>query len=179
MKGYRLPLAAVALAVGAGLVYRDVFFGRVLAGRDVFRLFIPHAHFLAECLRRGELPLWVPHERLGQPFAAIPYSMAFYVPQVLVVLAFGAIASVTALQLVHVVVAASGTYLACRRLGASFTASAFAGGAFALSHQFTLLGWAPNVAGAVAWSGFQLAFVRLLARRPGPGPAALLGLSVA
>ena len=54
----RRPLAALAVPLfGAALIYRDVFSGRVLAGRDVFRLFIPLQHFLAECLWRGELPL--------------------------------------------------------------------------------------------------------------------------
>ncbi len=179
MKRYRVPLVAVALAVAAAVIYRDVFSGRVLAGRDVFRLFIPHAHFLAECLSRGELPLWIPHERLGQPFAAIPYSMAFYAPNVLAVLTVGAIASVTALQLFHVAVAAAGTFVACRRLGASFGASAFGAGAFALSHQFTLLAWAPNVAGALAWTGFQLALVRTLSRAPSARTVALLALTLA
>jgi len=179
VKRYRLPLAALALGMAAAAVYRDVFEGHVLAGRDVFRLFIPHAHFLAECLHRMELPLWIPHERLGQPFAAIPYSMAFYVPNVLAVLLTGPIASVTALHLFHTAVAAAGTYLACRRLGASFTAATFGAAAYALSHQFTLLAWAPNVAGAVAWTGFQLALVRMLCRAPRPRTAALLALTLA
>jgi hypothetical protein len=179
MKRHRVPVSIGGFAVAAALIYREVFVGKVLAGRDVFRLFIPQAHFLAECLRRHELPLWIPYERLGQPFAAIPYAQAFYLPNLLAVLLTGPVISVTALHLFHVAVAAGGTYAACRRLRASRFAGIFGAAAFALSHLYTLLAWAPNVAGAAAWSGFQLAAAHRLSRAPTLRPAALLAASLA
>src|SRR4051812_40801399 len=98
-------LAALAFALATAATYRDVFSGRVLAGRDVFRLFIPLEHFLKQCLERRELPLWIPYERLGQPFAAIPYAQAFYPPNLLAILMLSPAAALTALQLFNVAVA--------------------------------------------------------------------------
>ncbi|MBK7860591.1 MAG: hypothetical protein IPJ65_18730 [Archangiaceae bacterium] len=174
----RQVAAALAFVAAAAFIYRDVFFGRVLAGRDVFRLFIPQAHFLAECFARRELPLWIPYERLGQPFAAIPYAQAFYLPNDLAVLLTGPVASVTALHLFHLLVAAAGTFAACRALRASFFASAFGAAAFSLSHLFTLMAFAPNVAGAAAWTGVQLAALRAFTRRPSPRSTAALAAAV-
>ncbi len=175
----RHALAVLAFAAGASFVYRDLFAGRVFAGRDIYRLFIPNAHFLLECLRELELPLWIPYERLGQPFAAVPYTQAFYPAHLLVLLASGPVWAHSVGQVLHAFIAAAGTFLLCRRLRASFVASALGAAAFSLSHFFTAMVWIPNVADAAAWSGFLLAAAHAVATRRGPKTAALLAIPVA
>src|SRR5689334_8548681 len=41
----RRLLGSLLVLAGLALIYRPIFSGRVIAGRDVYRLFIPDAHF--------------------------------------------------------------------------------------------------------------------------------------
>ena len=77
----RNALTVFGLLAVLAVIYRSAFSGHVLAGRDVFRIFFPDSAFLLESLRAGELPLWNPYVRLGQPFAATLYSQVFYPPR--------------------------------------------------------------------------------------------------
>jgi len=156
------------------LIYRSVFTGHLLAGRDVFRIFFPDSAFLLESLRTGELPLWNPYMRLGQPFAATLYSQVFYPPRWVAVLLTGPIASMTAMQVFHAAVAAVGVFLLARQLRLSWGASLVAGAVFGVSPMMTDLGIQQNVVNAAAWSGFILAAARTAAIQPGPGPLARL-----
>src|SRR5215217_5133177 len=79
-------LAVVGLVAMLAFAYSPVLRGELLAGRDVFRIFFPDSAFLLESLRAGELPLWTPYLRLGQPFAATLYSQVFYPPRWVAVL---------------------------------------------------------------------------------------------
>lgn len=156
------------------LIYRSVFSGLLLAGRDVFRIFFPDSAFLLESLRAGELPLWNPYMRLGQPFAATLYSQVFYPPRWVAVLVTGPIASMTAMHVFHAAVAAVGVFLLARQLRLSWGASLVAGAVFGVSPMMTDLGIQQNVVDAAAWSGFILSAARTAAMRPGPGPIARL-----
>ena len=98
--------------------HRYLFAGTVEAGKDLFRLFIPESAYLRERLLAGELPLWIPHVRLGQPFAALLYTQVFYPPRVLFVLLLGPVWGVQALIVFHAGLASLGAYLASRQLGA-------------------------------------------------------------
>ncbi|HEX4622311.1 MAG TPA: hypothetical protein VH208_12155, partial [Myxococcaceae bacterium] len=75
--------AAALFAGCAAVLYRRVAVGDVLAARDVFRIFIPQSTFLLHALQRHTLPLWLPHERLGQPFVGSLQSQVFYPLQLL------------------------------------------------------------------------------------------------
>ncbi|MFY0579155.1 hypothetical protein ACN28S_37180 [Cystobacter fuscus] len=99
----------VGLLLGMALVYRALLRGQVLAGRDAFRIFFPDSAFLLEALRAGEIPLWTPYPRLGQPFAATLYSQVFYPPRLLTVLLAGPVLGFTLQHLLHVGIAAAGT----------------------------------------------------------------------
>jgi hypothetical protein len=170
----RKALAFCGLLAVLALVYRSVFNGHVLAGRDVFRIFFPDSAFLLESLRAGELPLWNPYVRLGQPFAATLYSQVFYPPRWVAVLLAGPIAAMTVLQVFHVALAAVGVFLLGRQLRLSWGASLVAGAMFGVSPMMTELGIQQNVVAAAAWSGFILAAAPAAAIQPGPAPVARL-----
>ncbi len=178
----RVLFVALGLLSGVALVYWPILQDRVLAGRDIFRLFIPDAAFLAECLSLREWPLWNPYQRLGQPFAATLYSQAFYPPRVLLVLLTDPAMAITLEQVLHALVAALGTYALGRTLRLSPVASFAAGALFGFGETLTHLAIQQNVVDSAAWTGFLLAAATRLARRPtGPNAAAIaltFGLSL-
>ncbi|WP_254614247.1 YfhO family protein [Myxococcus sp. CA056] len=169
-------LAIVGLVAMLAFAYSPVLRGELLAGRDVFRIFFPDSAFLLESLRAGELPLWTPYLRLGQPFAATLYSQVFYPPRWVAVLVSGPIVSMTVLHIAHAALASVGVFLLARKLRASWPASLVAGAMFGLSPMMTDLGIQQNVVDAAAWSGFILLAAHDLAHRPGPGPLARLSI---
>ena len=61
---------------------------RLPAYRDLVSFFVPFKHFLAESLRRGDLPLWNPFIYMGTPFLAGLQSGVFYPPSVVLLLPF-------------------------------------------------------------------------------------------
>jgi hypothetical protein len=167
-------LTVCGLLAVLAFIYRSAFSGQVLAGRDVFRIFFPDSAFLLESLHSGELPLWNPYVRLGQPFAATLYSQVFYPPRWVAVLLAGPVRAMTVMQVFHAGVAAVGTFLAARQLRLSWAASMVAGAVFGISPMMTDLGIQQNVVDAAAWSGFILAAARSAGVRPGMGPLARL-----
>lgn len=173
-----LGIAAAFAAVFAAS-YRDALGGRVYAYKDLFRLFIPDASFLLQCLRVHELPLWIPYERMGQPFAAKLQGQAFYPLRVLPLLLTGAVRVNTIQQLLHVPLAAAGVFVLARKLGRSRVGSAIAALGFALSPLFTHATWVPPVVNAAAWAGWVgLAAVRL-GQRPTARRAGWVALALA
>jgi hypothetical protein len=170
----RTALTVFGLLALLALIYRSVFSGHLLAGRDVFRIFFPDSAFLLESLRAGELPLWNPYVRLGQPFAATLYSQVFYPPRWGAVVLAGPIAAMTVMQVFHVAVAAVGAFLLARQLRLSWTASIVSAAMFGVSPMMTDLGIQQNVVDAAAWSGFIVACARAAALRPGPASIARL-----
>ncbi|MFE8600655.1 YfhO family protein [Archangium violaceum] len=174
VRGWLVP--GLGLLAGMGLVYRTLLQGRVLAGRDAFRIFIPDSAFLLEALRSGELPLWNPYLRLGQPFAATLYSQVFYPPRLLTVLLAGPELGLTLQHLLHVVLAAVGTFLLLRHLRASRPAAMLGAAAFALSAPFADLSAQQNVVSAAAWTGLLLLASRRAALQPSSRRAAQVAL---
>ncbi len=170
----RNALTVFGLLAVLAFLYRSVFSGNLLAGRDVFRIFFPDSAFLLESLHTGELPLWNPYLRLGQPFAATLYSQVFYPPRWVAVVLAGPIAAMTVMQVFHAAVAAVGVFLLARRLRLSWAVSLVAGAMFGVSPMMTDLGIQQNVVDAAAWSGFILSSALAAARRPGPAPIARL-----
>lgn len=175
----RIALTAALLGLALCLIYRRMFLGEAIAGRDAFRLFIPNASFLLDCLVAGEWPLWTPYERIGQPFAAMLQSHVYYPPHLLAVLTVGPVASITATQLMHAAFAALGVGWLCRRLGASTPAAYVGGATYGLSPLFTVLAMQQNVAASASWAGFIVLAALEVARRPTLRAAALLALPVA
>ena len=166
------PKLAAALLGALAFVYRPLLEGRVLAGRDVFRIFIPDGHLLRAAWAAGELPLWNPYVRLGQPLAATLQSQAFYPPRLLALLMASPVSAVTVEHLLHVLLAAWGMFLFCRRLGTSRLAAGLGAVAWGLGPFFTQLAFLPNITAATTWTGFMGAQAVALSRRPSLGAVA-------
>lgn len=168
-----------ALLAGLLFTHRQVFLGRVMAGRDAFRLFMPDSAFLLRSLRQLELPLWNPHLRLGQPFAATLYSEAFYLPRIFTTALFGPYVGYTVHHALHVAAAAAGLFLLARKMRASRAAAVLAAAAFALSPMLADLHGQRNVVDAACWTPFILLAVLRLASLPSVRSAGLVALAFA
>lgn len=86
--------------------------------------------YTIDALRHGRLPLWDPYVGLGRPFLADVEHQVFYPPALLVVLLGPGIGSAL-LATLHSVLAALGTALLARHLGARRAAALVAGLAYA------------------------------------------------
>jgi hypothetical protein len=103
---------------------------------DMAHLQHPLRHVLGQELHRGRLPLWTPGVYMGYPLLAEGQAGVFYPPNLLL---FGLLPLRVALSLsilLPFVVAATGTYLLARRLGANVASGLLAGVAYALGGFF-------------------------------------------
>lgn len=153
----RWLLTVALLLLGLAFAYRPIFSGKVIAGRDAFRLFIPYSALTLESFAHGELPLWNPYMRLGQPMAATLISQGLYPPAALTSILAGPVYGLTLRQLLHVLIAWAGVYWLARRLRQSHWGAAVGATAFALSPMLTDLGGHQNVVDAAAWTGWMAA----------------------
>lgn len=167
--------AWLLLALFVAFTFRFLFVGYLQSARDLFRLFIPESAYLRERLLAGELPLWNPYARLGQPFLGTLYTQVLYPPRVVLVLLFGPAWGMNLLILFHAALASSGAYLAARRLRAPPSAALIAG-LFGVTPMFNRLGEAQHVCSAAAWSGFIVIGALELMKRPGLRAAAILAV---
>ncbi len=170
-------LAALLVALLA--LFSPLFFGRALAGRDAFRLFIPDTAFLFDAMAALDWPLWNPWQRLGQPFAATLQSQAFYPVRWLAMSTGSAVRAVSIEHLLHAAIAALGAHRFARALGRSRWAASLSAAAFGLAPLFTQLGIQQNVASTAAWAGWIGAAACGLRARPGRRAAALLAVPLA
>ena len=77
----------VAALAATALTFDDLLTGdRVPVYRDLLHILLPMHHYLAEHLRRGQLPLWNPLMFMGTPFLANWQSAVFYPPSLLLLL---------------------------------------------------------------------------------------------
>ncbi|HZN92879.1 MAG TPA: YfhO family protein [Myxococcales bacterium] len=175
----RSLLLWAGLLAGLLFVHRPALLGKVMAGRDAFRLFIPDSVLLLQSLRQGEWPLWNPYLRLGQPFAATLQSEAFYPPEIGITLAFGPYVGFTVHHALHVAAAAVGTFLLARRLRVSVAGSVLSSAAFALSPMLADLHGQRNVVDAACWTPFLVLGALGVARRASAAAAAWLAAGLA
>ena len=84
----RAALCLLALALLAGLFFRDGLFGshRTLIW-DSADYHYPYLSFVSRLLRQGELPRWNPFLFNGYPLLAQPHSQVFYLPNLLITVA--------------------------------------------------------------------------------------------
>ncbi|HEY7066753.1 MAG TPA: YfhO family protein [Chloroflexota bacterium] len=145
-----------AFAIGAGLL---VWFGSWLLaaeprmGTGVTNEFYPRLAYAMAELRRGAIPWWGPHTMAGTPLLANPQLGLLYPLHwpLLALLPVGP--SLNYAAILHVALAAGGTYGLGRRWALSSGAAAFAAVAFAFSGFFVLSLWAGNfnLLEAYAW----------------------------
>jgi hypothetical protein len=93
-----------------------IFSNLILTRGDTFLYFYPYWQAAADALRAGQLPLWNPHLFMGAPFLANSQAGVFYPLNWPLWLLLPAPYAVNASIVVHLVIAALGTYLAARRV---------------------------------------------------------------
>jgi hypothetical protein len=162
--------------VALAIAFRDLWQGLVHAGRDLTAHVFPETFWLVEQWSRGELPAWLPHARLGQPFLALLYTQVFYAPRFFTGWLFGFARGPNVLHLAHAAWAFAGVFMATRALGLRRAPAAIAGTTFALSPFFIEFAQNFSFASTSAWAGWALWGADRLARRPGLPAAALLAL---
>ncbi len=158
------PLAALV-----GLIV--LFFNRlalsnlILARGDTFLYFYPYWTAAAAALREGRVPLWTPDVFMGAPFLANSQVGFFYPFNWPVWLLFSAPYAVSASILIHLLIAAVGTYLAGRRtLALGRTAAVLAAALFALGGYLTAQVEHVNQLQGLAWLPWLFVAAAPLAR---------------
>lgn len=174
----RLPRVVPWLLAAAlwTLAARAFVHGDVQASRDLYALSFPDTAYLVERWAKGEVPLWQPHARLGQPFLALLYTQVLYPPRILAGLVFGPVRGPNAMHLFHALLAFAGTYLAARRLRLVRPAAFVAAAPFAFAPFFSELAQNLSFASSAAWAGFILWAALGLRRRPTLASAALVAM---
>jgi hypothetical protein len=147
-------------------VFRELFTGSVQAARDLSAHVFPETFFLISQWTRGEVPLWLPNARMGQPFVALLYTQVFYAPRIITGVIFGHVLGPNVMHLFHAAWGFVGLWFAARRFGLT-RAAAFVGAApFALSPFFTEFAQNLSFASGAAWAGWTLWAAEGLRRAP-------------
>jgi hypothetical protein len=140
--------------VAAILIFfqKMAFTNLILARGDTFLYFYPYWQAAAEALRHGRVPLWNPHLFMGAPFLANSQVGFFYPLNWPLWLLLPTPYAVSATILLHLFIAAAGTYLLARRvLALSQTAALFAAILFALGGYLTAQVEHVNQVQGLAW----------------------------
>jgi hypothetical protein len=167
----------LAAFAATALTFDDLLTGdRVPVYRDLLHIILPMRHYLAEHLRRGEIPLWNPLTYMGTPFLANLQSGVLYPPSVLLLLPppLGSDLFIFA----HYVIALTGMWMWLRGRCLSPASSAVGSLVFTLSgYLVSTMSVTPHLQGA-AWAPWVLhAWERLgEARTPRRGVAFVLAL---
>ena len=169
MTNRALLVGALALGAVAWLFGGPLVGGRVLYYRDIGVTYYPDLVFVSRELARGLWPLWHPGADGGAPFL-----MAYPVHLVLLMLG-GPRVTLAVSPPLHVLVAMAGQAALARRLGASFTGAAVAGGVFGLSGLMLGSVLYPVFLGA-AWAPLAVERFLALVEAPSFRRTAALGL---
>ncbi len=148
---------------------------------DLSSQYLPLRAYAAERLSRGELPLWNPYVFAGQPALADIQTAALYPPSLVLSLATGGALRLQDLQaqvLLHLALAALGTYCFTARLTGSRPAGAVGALAFSLGGYLTSFPVQQiTILSTVAWLPFLLLAVDAIAEgRALPRSAAALAV---
>lgn len=149
-----------------GVAFRELAAGQVQAARDLSAHVFPETWFLVKSWAHGEVPLWLPHARLGQPFSALLYTQVFYAPRVVTGWLFGHVMGPNVLHALHVAWSFSGLFVATRRFGLSRSAAFIAAAPFSLSPFFVEFAQNFSFASTAAWAGWVLWAAEGLRRAP-------------
>ncbi len=141
---------SVLVACIAAFFWKVLFTPAMFFYRDVFNYSYPHARFIQEMCRLGQLPLWNPYLNFGEPVLANPNFLFFY-PTTLLLIALPVNVAYTLHFVLHFAFGAAGTYLLARRWKQSRTAAFLAALVFAFSGPVLSLGSLYNHAAAAAW----------------------------
>ena len=138
------------IACIVALFWKVLFTPAMFFYRDVFSYSYPHARFIQEMCRLGQLPYWNPYLNFGEPVLSNPNFLFFY-PTALLLVALPINLAYTLHFVLHFVLGAVGTYLLARRWSQSRGAAFFAAFVFAFSGPVLSLGSLYNHVAAAAW----------------------------
>jgi hypothetical protein len=151
------PFLVLAAAVVL-FFHKMAFTNLILARGDTLLYFYPYWQAAAGALRDGRVPLWNPHLFMGAPFLANSQIGFFYPLNWPLWLLLPTPYAVSATILLHLFIAAAGTYLAARRaLSLSQTAALLAAVLFALGGYLTAQVEHVNQVQGLAWLPWFLA----------------------
>lgn len=123
----------VVIAVITGGVAAWLFAGGTLMGQDTAAFFVPMFGFLGERLRAGHLPIWNPYQFSGAAFLADPESGWLYWPAMILFTIFPALLAAQIFLVIHLLLAAFGSFFLGRLLGFSVLGATAAGLAYELN----------------------------------------------
>jgi hypothetical protein len=161
--GDAVAVAALVVLV-LGFFWRVTFTHAMFFYRDVLDYSYPHARFIAEMLRRGQLPYWNPLMNFGEPVLANPNFLFFY-PDTLLYVVLPVNLAYSLHYVLHFALAAVGTYLACRAWRLTRGAAFLAGVIFGFSGPMLSLGNFYNQVACAAWIPWTLLAVHFAVTR--------------
>jgi len=171
--GDRLRVPYWILLIEVLFFYRQVlFYDGFVIPWDLRYFHLPHASFIAECFRNGELPLWDPYMYCGRPFSANIQAQLFYPPLALAILISNWAGGANLLYflewevVLHVFLAGLFTFWLLRRLGTSQPAALLGASVYQLGGFFASQTQHMGAVNAAAW--MPLAWLSVLALRDGP-----------
>ena len=129
------PLLTLALIFLAGMPL--LFSGRLMVLGDIGQQFLPWEILVRRAFQDGRLPLWNSGALGGYPLLANLQSSPLY-PIDLLLLPVEPLRFFNVSLLLHLLIAASGTYIAARRMGTSHAGASLAALAYSLS-GFTMI----------------------------------------
>lgn len=161
-KGWRrwawVAAPVLLIMIVLAFFWRLVFSGLILARGDTFLYFYPYWSVAADALREGRVPLWNPDIFMGAPFIANSQAGYFYPLNWPMWLLLPTPYAVSASIVLHLMLAAAGTYLLARwRLRLSVAGAALAAVGFALGGYLTAQVEHVNQLQGLAWLPWLLA----------------------
>ncbi len=179
----RMWHVALIVAVGVGLVFRDVLLQRAFFWEDFIYQYYAFRDFAAVSLSQGRIPLWNPYTFNGMPFQADIQTAIFYVPNLL--LTFFVQGDrlgyywVEFLIVAHFLVAGVAMAYLADELGLERPYALFAGLVYALSGFMVTHAIHQTFISQVAWTPLVLLFFRRSLLRRSLGAMALAALFLA
>ncbi|MGI9146411.1 MAG: YfhO family protein [Chloroflexota bacterium] len=147
-------LVAVSLSMADGLVANVVAYER-----DTTVFYFPLMSWAAQRLHQGELPLWTPQVFGGYPIFADGEVGLAYPPVLLALLVLPPDRAFVVLRLVHLAIAALGTFAIARTWGLPYASAALAGVVFALGNFLQAQIHHENIVRTASWLPVLLAGV--------------------
>ncbi|HET6315435.1 MAG TPA: hypothetical protein VFG86_03175, partial [Chloroflexota bacterium] len=162
-------LAIAILVVVVSLSMADGLLGDVVAyERDTFVFYFPLMRWVSQQLHAGVLPLWTPQVFGGYPIFADGEIGLSYPPALLALWLMPPERAFIFLRLLHLWIAAFGTFALARTLGLPRGASVLAGLVFALGNFLQAQIHHENVVRTAAWMPVMLVLVERALRAADP-----------
>jgi hypothetical protein len=168
------PLALLFVLTITAVTLRDLLStDQIPAYRDLLTFVVPLKYYLAEQLRRGEIPLWNPFLQMGSPFLAGWQTGVLYPPSLFLLLPFPL--GFNLFLLAHYAAASLGSWFFLRERRLSVVAASLGALTFVIGGYLVSLMNLTNHLQAAAWAPWILfSWARYRSRRSRPAIASLV-----